>query len=419
MSGARPQLKIAHVVRRFAFEEWGGTETVVWNTAKHLKEHGIESVICATKACSAAGDEVRENIPIRRFDYFYPYWPLSPEARKALDKKGGNPISAPLTQALREGGWDLIHIHCGGRIAQTAILEAHKLGIPAVISFHGGCMDIPEQEMREMLRPTRRTVRYGALLDLLAGRRFDVAAAADALICVGANEEKLLREKYPGRKILYLPNGIDAGRFDRKVDLDLRQKYGIPPERLLLVCIARIDYQKNQQALLRAAALLRDRGDDAGVVLIGPVSAEWYAREMRDMIESLGLAGRVLWLPGVSADDDLLPAALHAADFFVLPSCHEPFGIAVLEAWAAGVPVIASCVGGLKYLVREGENGRFCDPGAPVTIVEAVDACRRDPEGTRRMVLNAKREACETYSWRNITGILADFYRKVEDESSR
>ena len=87
------ELKIAHVVRRFAFEEWGGTETVVWNTAKHLKKHGIESVICATRACSAAGDELRDGILIRRFDYFYPYWPLSSAARKALDKKGGNPIS--------------------------------------------------------------------------------------------------------------------------------------------------------------------------------------------------------------------------------------------------------------------------------------------------------------------------------------
>ena len=419
MSGTHPQLKVAHVVRRFAFEEWGGTETVVWNTAKHLKACGIESVICATKACSAAGDEVREDIPIRRFDYFYPYWPLSACARRALDKKGGNPVSAPLTRALRGGGWDLIHIHCGGRIAQTAILEAHRLGIPAVISFHGGCMDIPEQEMREMLRPTRRTLRYGALLDILAGRRFDVAAAADALICVGANEEKLLREKYPDRKILYLPNGIDAERFSRQVDLDLRKKYLIPEKRLLLVCIARIDYQKNQQALLRATALLRDRGVDACAVLIGPVSAEWYAGEMRETIKSLGLADRVLWLPGVSADDDLLPAALHAADFFVLPSCHEPFGIAVLEAWAAGVPVIASRVGGLKHLIREGENGRFCDPGDPGTIADAVESGLRDPEGTRRMVLRAEKEACETYSWRNITGVLADFYRKVENEYRR
>ena len=103
MSGARTSFKVAHVVRRFAFEEWGGTETVVWNSARHLEKHDVESVILATRACSATGDEVRDGIPIRRFDYFYPYWPLSVSAKRALDKKGGSPISSALAAALREG----------------------------------------------------------------------------------------------------------------------------------------------------------------------------------------------------------------------------------------------------------------------------------------------------------------------------
>ena len=409
-------LKIAHVVRRFAFEEWGGTETVVWNTARYLVRCGVDSVIYATKACSAVGSEIRDGIDIRRFDYYYPYWPLSETARRALDKKGGNPVSPGLDADIRAGKYDLIHIHSGGRIAQSAILNARYLKIPTVISFHGGCIDIPEAEMREMLRPTRHTLNYGGLLDRLTGKRFDVAAAADAMICVGANEEQLLRDRYPGRRVLFLPNGIDPKRFDRKIGWSLRERFNIPAGRLLLCCIARIDYQKNQQALLRAAAIMRDRGDDVGVVLIGPVSAEWYAEEMHKMITDLDLTGRILWLPGVGADDDLLPAALQAADFFVLPSSHEPFGIAVLEAWSAGVPVIASRVGGLRHLIREGVTGRFCDPADPATIVSAVDICRNDPETSRRMVKNAALEAKKTYSWERITARLADFYREVINE---
>ena len=108
MSGKIRPLKVAHVVRRFAFEEWSGTETVVWNSARHLAKHGVESVIYATRACSATGDEVREGIPIRRFDYFYPYWPLSASAKLALVKKGGSPVSSGLAKALCNGGFDLI-----------------------------------------------------------------------------------------------------------------------------------------------------------------------------------------------------------------------------------------------------------------------------------------------------------------------
>ena len=416
MPEAESPLKIAHVVRRFAFEEWGGTETVVWNSAKHLGRCGVGSAIYATRACSGTGDEVRDGIPIRRFDYFYPYWPLGADARRALDKKGGNPIAPALVSALRRSGCDLIHIHSGGRLAQSAILTARRLGIPAVVSFHGGCIDIPEAEMREMLRPIRHTLRYGGLLDLLAGRRFDIPAAADAMICVGANEESLLRERYPGCRVLFLPNGIDPDRFARKIPWDFRERFQIPAGRILLCCIARIDYQKNQLALLRAAALLRDRNVDAGVVLIGPVSAEWYAEKMRGAIRELDLAGRVVWLPGVSADDDLLPAALQASDFFVLPSCHEPFGIAVLEAWSAGTPVIASRVGGLRHLVRDGENGRFCDPDDPATIVAAVDAYCADKDSMRRIAERARCEARGSYSWDRITRRLADFYREVKNE---
>jgi glycosyltransferase involved in cell wall biosynthesis len=414
MSGQK-RFKVIHVVRRFAFEEWGGTETVVWNSARKLAEKGVDSEIFTTRACSGSGDEVRDGVPIRRFDYFYPYWPLSAARIRALDKKGGNPLSPGLFKALEESDCDLVHIHTAGRLAQQAILIAHRRRIPAVVSFHGGCRDVPAAEMREMLRPIRRTLRYGGVLDRLAGRRFDIAAAADALVCVGANEEKLLRAQFPEKKVVYLPNGIDPERFSRRVDWDFRERYGIPRERMLCCCIARIDYQKNQQALIRAAAILRDRGVDVGVVLIGPVSAEWYAGKMRGMISGLDLDKRVVWLPGVGADDDILPAALQAADCFVLPSLHEPFGIAVLEAWSAGVPVVAARVGGLQYLVREGENGRFCDPGDPGSIADAVDACRRDPEGTRRMAENARREAGERYSWSRVTETLASFYREVKD----
>ena len=107
-------LKIAHVVRRFAFEEWGGTEAVVWNTVRNQVKLGVTPEIFATSALSQPGDEIRENIRIRRFPYWYPYFPMTDISMELMDKKGGNPFVPKLFQAIRQEHFDLIHIHCGG-----------------------------------------------------------------------------------------------------------------------------------------------------------------------------------------------------------------------------------------------------------------------------------------------------------------
>ena len=119
-------MKVAQVVRRFSFDEWGGTENVVWNSTLALRKLGIESEILATSALSLPGEEVRDGVRIRRFRYFYPYFPLPGKDRLALDKKGGSPYSPSLSRAMAKGGYDLIHIHAGGRIAMLAVAAAQS-----------------------------------------------------------------------------------------------------------------------------------------------------------------------------------------------------------------------------------------------------------------------------------------------------
>ena len=89
-------LKIANVVRRFAFKEWGGTEAVIWNTSKCLRELGCNPEILCTRALSPMARESADGILIRRFPYFYPYFPLSYSNKRRLDKKGGSPLSFKL-----------------------------------------------------------------------------------------------------------------------------------------------------------------------------------------------------------------------------------------------------------------------------------------------------------------------------------
>ncbi len=405
-------MKTAQILRRFAFDEWGGTETVVWNTSRALCRQGIGAEILATSALARPGSELCEGIAIQRFPYCYPYFPMGRERRLTLDKKGGNPVVPQLAGALRRGGYDLLHLHTGGRMGQMAAQAARRLGIPYVMSFHGGCYDVPQAELEEMLRPLRGTLRYGGILDRLFGWRRDLMAGAAGLLCVGANELQPLRERYPDKNILFLPNGVDPDKFSGAVP-DIRQSWNIPAARRLWLCVSRIDYQKDQKFLVRSLRPAMASGEDVHLLLIGPVSAPQYAAELRELIRSEGVEDRVTLIPGLEAEDPLLRGAFRAADVFVLASQHEPFGIVVLEAWSAGLPVVTSKVGGLGHLVGDGVNGLQFAPGDQEAFLAAVTRLREEAGLGERLGAEGRQTVLREYTWDIISGRLVRFYEEI------
>ena len=402
-------IKIAHVVRRFTFDEWGGTETVVWNTIKNQKRLGFQPEILATSALSTAGKEIRQGIPIRRFPYFYPYFPMGNADMEALDKKGGNPWSFQLFNALEYGGYDIVHIHCGGRLAVICENIARRIKIPSVLTLHGGAVDVPKSELREMLRPVRWKLHYGKIIDLLQGERKDMIGGADAVLCVNKTEELRLKSKYPNVRVFYQPNGIDLSRFKGKAYVDIRKAYSIPPSRKIALCVSRIDYQKNQKFLL---SILQNDAD-AHLMLIGPITSQWYFDELVAEIDAKGLRERTTIIKGLPPDSPILFSALKSADVFVLPSVHEPVGIAALEAWAAGLPLLAANVGGLKDFVEDAKTGLLFNPDSPESLVEAWRKIQ-DVELCGRLVANAS-ERVKDFAWEEITKKLVSVYKEVQN----
>jgi len=403
-------MKIMQIIRRFNFEEWGGTENVVWSCSRELVRQGDEVEILATRALGGAPEETINGVPIRRFNYFYPYFPLSKATRRVLDKKGGNPICFAMERYLRENDFDIIHTNNSGRLAELAARVSMKKGTPMVLSLHGGRFDVPEEERREQLKPLRRTLRYGGVIERLLGLRRDDLAAADGIICVGANEEAGLQARYPDKLVRFIPNGVDPEKFATASEYNWRAKLGLHPCEKLILNVSRIDYQKNQKQLVRLLARLRDRGDAAHLLLIGPVTAEWYGRELSALITELGLEARATLVSGLRPEDPRLVAAYQQSDVFILPSVHEPFGIVALEAWCAGTPLLASRVGGLRYLVEDGKTGLLFEPGDDDSLLAAYD---RLPAVADRLRENAQSEAREHYSWKAVSAKLRCFYEEV------
>ena len=167
-----------------------------------------------------------------------------------------------------------------------------------------------------------------------------------------------------------------------------------------VLCVARIDRQKNQMMLVEALA----RRPGMTLRLVGPVTQRDYEAELRTRARELGVA------PGSRE----LAAEYLGADVFVLPSRHEPFGIVVLEAWAAGLPVVASDVGGLGRLcAAHPEAARLFAPGDADAMDRALDeVASASPEG-RRAMSDAGRKAAGEYDWGVLSARLVGFYSAI------
>ena len=394
-------MKIAHIVRRFSFDEWGGTESVVWNIAKQQKAQGLQPEILCTAALDKVGTETVDGIIIRRYPYFYPYIPMPGKDKLALDKKGGNPFSPQLIKTLRDGKYDIFHIHAGARLANSAMKFGRKYSIPCIMSLHGGSCAIPQQEMDLMLKPLKHKFSYGGIIDRLCGLRKKPESQADLLLALSREEVAKLQKNYPGKQVELFPNGILHRELPETGDF--RAKYNIPEEKKVILCISRIDYQKNQKILLE----ILKNNNDTFLLLIGPVTAQWYLDELNAEAEKLGVSSRLKVIPGLPPDSVELLQALKTAHCFVLPSRHEPFGIAALEALDAQVPLIASAVGGLRDFLVDGKNALLFEDNNAESLLAAYGKL----DGVRTQIIAGGAETAAEYNWQRIAENLTKIYR--------
>lgn len=409
-------MKVVHVPRRFSRDDWGGTETVILNTIRGLRSHGVDGEIVTTTALAPLADEDVQGVRVRRFDYFYPFFGLDESARRDMDRKGGNLFSFSLLRALlADREVSVLHAHTGKRLGGIVRLAARLKGIPYVVSLHGGHLDIPEAELDTLAAPRRRTVEWGKVLGMAVGSR-RVLDDASAILCVGRGEHERMRDAFPGKPVLYVPNGVDTAAFEGGDGHSFRRTWGIGDDERLILTVGRLDPQKNQSAVIGAMTSVLGRFPRARLVLVGPVTIEAYHQELRAQVARLGLASRVVIIPGYPVGDRRLIDAFAAADLFVLPSRHEPFGIVILEAWSAGLPVVASRVGGIPGVIDDGRTGLLVEPESVPELANAIGGLLSDPGRAAALADAGRREAKERYEWSQVCGGLAGLYRELVGE---
>ena len=256
--------------------------------------------------------------------------------------------------------------------------------------------------------PLRRAV-YGAFSRL-------GESMTDRIIVVSGALEKFMVEKHglaPG-KVSVIPNGVDADRFETAVpDKELAAKYGLSGK-WVVGCAARLVWQKGLEYLIEAMSVLREKDgalyDRTVCVIAGEGERE---KSLRDLIAMRGLEGKVI-LAGFTPN---VPAFLKTLDVFVMPSLREGQPIALLEAMAAGKPVVATKIEGITGTVTDGKDALLVPPANPGALAGAILKLAKDEDMVQALSRNARKKVSELFSMKSFVsrhlGIYSDLYDRI------
>jgi len=301
------------------------------------------------------------------------------------------------------------------RMAAMTRMASQFKKIPYIVSLHGGHFLVPKSEIVGMTLPLKRTFNYGKAIDLVS-KPNQILQDASGIICVGYDEFLVIKKRFPVKPVTYLPNGVNVKNFTPKVSKPRLEHLGIPSQSKIILCVSRIDPQKNQLALITLLKdLLRFKKDQPyHLLLIGPITNKNYNIQLEQYAIECGVKQHLTIIPGLKPDSSLLTDAYACATVFVLPSIHEPFGIVVLEAWASGLPVIASNVGGLAKLIDNNRTGLLFNPHKSTSLYETFSALEKNPMLAETIARCGRSEAERNYTWDRYVDRLLHFYDDVE-----
>lgn len=268
----------------------------------------------------------------------------------------------------RAGSFDLLHVSMLRHDAYTAISMRGYGGWPVVlraegIGEHGDCAWQTKANFGHRIAKTCRTA--------------DAIVAPSPIV-----RDELLAAGYPAEKLHVIHNGVAipaapshaAARLAARAALaaanaDLKLAKGSQ----LTVYVGRLHASKGLTTLLAAWRSVARQHRESRLWLVGEGPLEG---ELEDEIQAAGLAGRVVLAGAFDAVDEIL----QAANLFVLPSREEGLSLALLEALAAGLPVVASDIPGNRLVIEDGRQGLLFPPGDAGTLATAMGALLREPD---------------------------------------
>lgn len=362
-------MRILIVAERFPPQE-GGLAQSIRRIAEGIANCGAEVHILVKDSALPSGDlqsTIENKIIVHRFGSF-----------REEDKNNMSLCLALESLHLRHP-FDVlmgIYVTMAGFIA---VFEGKMLGIPSLVMARGNDID------RDIFRPERNFfVKY-------------TIEKADAVGCVSKELTKKCKALGMRSKIYYTPNGVDIKKFTPgNPDQELKDKYGL--RGLVVGFSGQLRFKKGMSHLLSIAEEIADEFEDVKFLLVGGVRDDDLKEYKKIRNESKTLKRILVEVPYFS-DDEELCRHYRLMDVLFMPSYWEGMPNSVLEAFACGIPVVASTAGGLKELVLDGNTGLAFHPGDYKDALNCLTTfLKMSPTERTKMGQNARRLVIEKYT---------------------
>ncbi|MDH7474354.1 MAG: glycosyltransferase family 4 protein [Anaerolineae bacterium] len=413
-------MRILHVVHGYP-PSIGGSQLLVQRLSEQLVVHYRDQVTVFTttarniemfwnprETALPAGTEVINGVIVRRFPVFsrlntlrriaaavgyrlrLPYndWlrtiqqgPLVPGMMQAIASSGADVVFAT--------AFPLMHMY-------YAVAGARRGGIPLVLLGAIHTEDPWGYERKMIVRAIRQADAYIALTSF----------ERDYLVARGIREEK----------ITVIGGGVDARPFLQADGRAVRARYGWG-DRPVIAFVGKQTARKRIDVLIEAMQRVWNEHPEACLLLAGASTV--YSLQIRERIDRLPPHQRAQMSILADFQEEEKPELLAACDIFVLPSAEESLGIAFLEAWAAGKPVIGVQAGAIPSVIDEGRDGLLVPYGDPRSMARAILSLLNDPPGRFSMGQAGRKKVLENYTWEIFADRVRGVYETVISQRRR
>lgn len=404
-------MKILVLTTTFPRWKQDSTPSFIYEWSKRLQENGFEIVVLAPSHYGAKRFEIMDGMKVYRFPYFYPakYQKLAYGGGilPSLKKSGMAKIQVPFLflselyyalRLVRKENIDVIQSHWlipSGLIGALCKKVYGKKHISTELAAGLAALEILPFKKRILHFILKNSDKMTVLSSYIRERLFHLS------------ESEILK-----RKIVVIPLGIDTIKYKHNNNkLLLRKKYNVKSKNVILF-IGRIVEKKGVKYLIKALPDILMKYPDTELIICG----DGHLRvELENLAKNMGLDNCIRFV-GYVSDENIKIEYLSLSDILVVPSIFtrnkdtEGLGVVILEGLATGTAVIASDIGGIPDIIKDGFNGFLVKPESSANIAQKTVKILSDDGIKRKFNENGKRTVHEKFSWNIIIKSLKNIY---------